>query len=61
MLPELCEKKLPNAILIEGSPLSKEFSSADTVLSLSGTIELLRKHDLLLESQATRPVEELLR
>ncbi len=56
MLPELehARPKEPNA-------LDKEFSSADTVLDLAGTTELLRRHGLLIVDGANKPVEELLR
>jgi hypothetical protein len=49
MLPELqdeCDSQ-PNA-------LNKEFSSADTVLDLAGTVELLARHSLLIGPAAFR-------
>lgn len=56
MLPELApprgERKLA---------LTKEFSSADAVLSLKGTAELLRRHHLLVEDVAPASAFELLR
>ena len=59
MLPELAAAtKEPNA-------LQKEFSSADDVLSFDATLELLRKHDLLVSDEdpmlAAAPGGELLR
>jgi UDP-glucose 4-epimerase len=44
MLPELCDgdEQEPNA-------LTKEFSSADAVLDLGGTVTLLRKHGQMIE------------
>ncbi len=44
MLPELCEKEDKEPLALE-----KEFSSADTVLDLAGTIDLLRKDRLMIE------------
>jgi FlaA1/EpsC-like NDP-sugar epimerase len=43
MLPELATKQ-PRA---EANALKREFSSADTVLSLAGTIKLLKQHRLM--------------
>ena len=56
MLPELRNnrKQKPNA-------LTKEYSSADSVLDLDGTIELLKKHRLMVEDVEGSNVEELLR
>ncbi|VVB88626.1 Polysaccharide biosynthesis protein [uncultured archaeon] len=55
MLPELCDtEQEPNA-------LTKEFSSADTVLDLEGTIALLRKHRLMIEDVDLSQGGELLR
>jgi FlaA1/EpsC-like NDP-sugar epimerase len=41
--------------------LTKEFSSADTVLDLDGTVSLLRKHSLMVEDVARDNLAELLR
>ena len=56
MLPELSnnKKKEPNA-------LTKEYSSADSVLDLEETIELLKKHHLMVEDVEISNREELLR
>jgi FlaA1/EpsC-like NDP-sugar epimerase len=56
MLPELREDTFsePNA-------LTKEFSSADTVVSLADTIELLRRHHLLPENLDISEHSEILR
>lgn len=56
MLPELREghPKEPNA-------LTKEFSSADTVLDLAGTVDLLSRHRLMVEDIDLSQDEELLR
>ena len=56
MLPELrgANKELPNA-------LDSEFCSADTVLNLEGTIELMDKHNLNVSTDAIAETEELLR
>jgi UDP-glucose 4-epimerase len=56
MLPELFEsgEQEPNA-------LSREFSSADTVLDLASTAALLKKHSLLIEDVDLLRREELLR
>lgn len=56
MLPELrtVNKKVPNA-------LDSEFCSADNVLDLEGTIELLAKHDLIVPIAELAEAEELLR
>lgn len=56
MLPELREQgeQEPNA-------LTKEFSSADTVLDLAGTIALLKKYGLIAEDVDLSQAEELLR
>jgi len=54
MLPELCDvdKQEPNA-------LTKEFSSADRVLDLGGTVTLLRKHGQTVEDADLSLGEEL--
>jgi len=56
MLPELSnnKKKEPNA-------LTKEYSSADSVLDLEETIELLKKHHLMVEDVEISNSGELLR
>lgn len=56
MLPELrtVNKKVPNA-------LDSEFCSADNVLDLEGTIELMDKHDLIVPIAELAEAEELLR
>lgn len=55
MLPELSNDwDEPNA-------LTKEFSSADTVLDLPGTIALLEKHKLMVDDQESSQAGELLR
>ena len=56
MLPELSnnKKKEPNA-------LTKEYSSADSVLDLEETIELLKRHHLMMEDVEISNREELLR
>lgn len=56
MLPELrtVNKKVPNA-------LDSEFCSADNVLDLEGTIELMAKHDLIVPIAELAEAEELLR
>ena len=56
MLPELSnnKKKEPNA-------LTKEYSSGDSVLDLKGTIDLLKKHRLMLEDVILSNSGELLR
>jgi UDP-glucose 4-epimerase len=41
--------------------LKKEFSSADTVLDLAGTVALLRRHRLRVEDVASESPAELLR
>lgn len=56
MLPELRAGGKP-----EPNALEKEFSSADTVLDLPGTVELLRKHGLTMEHVPEKRQEELLR
>lgn len=45
MLPELRDKEVETKVLI------KEFSSADNVLTLEGTTDLLRRHHLLLDQE----------
>jgi len=56
MLPELSnnKKKEPNA-------LTKEYSSGDSILDLEGTIELLKKHRLMVEDLELSNSGELLR
>ena len=56
MLPELSnnKKQQPNA-------LTKEYSSADSVLDLNGTIKLLKKHRLMVEDVEISNRGELLR
>lgn len=56
MLPELSnnKQKEPNA-------LTKEYSSADSVLDLEGTIDLLQKHRLMVEDVEMLNSGELLR
>ena len=56
MLPELrtVNREVPNA-------LENEFSSADNVLDLEGTIELMAKHDLIVPTAGLVEIEELLR
>jgi hypothetical protein len=56
MLPELTnnKKKEPNAVL-------KEYSSADSVLDLEGTIDLLKKHHVMVEDIEMSNSGELLR
>jgi UDP-glucose 4-epimerase len=56
MLPEL-ERDKP----AEANALSKEFSSADTVLDLGGTRDLLKMHGLLIGDSPNMSDEELLR
>ena len=56
MLPELRDGEAD-----EASVFKKEFSSADNVLDLAGTIDLLRGHQLLPEQQAAVPDTDLLR
>ena len=56
MLPELRGESRS-----ETSVLSKEFSSADTVLDLAGTVSLLRKHRLMPDQLPLREAGELLR
>ena len=56
MLPEL-----RNVNREEPSPLDNEFSSADNILDLEGTIELMAKHDLIVPTATLAEIEELLR
>ena len=56
MLPELAP---PEGA--EATALSKEFSSADTILDLQGTIDLLARHKLLVDDGAVASEYELLR
>jgi FlaA1/EpsC-like NDP-sugar epimerase len=56
MLPELSNNTQ------ESNAFAKEYSSGDKILNLTETIELLRKHKLLLEQENILPeTEELLR
>jgi len=56
MLPELYDEN-------EQKPpvLQKEFSSADSVLSLAETAELLKKHKLMIEDLQSHSIRELLK
>jgi UDP-glucose 4-epimerase len=56
MLPELhnAEDRLPRA-------LTKEFSSGDSVLDFNGTVDLLRRHRLMVEDADGHRTAELLR
>ena len=56
MLPELSNNKNKDA-----NTLPKEYSSADSVLDLEGTIELLKKHRLMVEDVELSNSGELLR
>ena len=56
MLPELAMGEAG-----EAPALSKEFSSADNVLDLKGTIDLLARHRLLIGDEAGKNEPELLR
>lgn len=56
MLPELCE-----AGVCEPNILTKEYSSADNVLDLDGTIQLLKRHRLMIDDVVLSKDEELLR
>jgi FlaA1/EpsC-like NDP-sugar epimerase len=56
MLPELCDTDEQ-----ERNILTKEFSSADKVLDLAGTIALLKKHHLMVEDLNLLESNELLR
>lgn len=56
MLPEL-QNKNP----LSPNVLKKEFSSADVVLDLEGTIELLKKHQLMVEDVDLANTSELIR
>lgn len=56
MLPELSNNKNKDANM-----LPKEYSSADSVLDLKGTIELLKKHRLMVEDIELSNSGELLR
>ncbi len=55
MLPELLHGSEP-----EPNALTGEFSSDDTLLDLEGTIDLLKKHKLMVENVESNN-EELLR
>jgi UDP-glucose 4-epimerase len=56
MLPELREDGMR-----EPSALNKEFSSADTVLDLAGTAQLLHQHRLMVDDPDTSQEAEMLR
>ena len=56
MLPELRDETVP-----EANALTKEFSSADTVLDYAGTVSLLEQHRLMPEDVEALPDAELLR
>lgn len=56
MLPELCEDGAR-----ESNVLTKEFSSADTVLDLADTIQLLGKHRLMVDDVDLSQDAEMLR
>jgi len=56
MLPELRDGEWD-----EPGRLTKEFSSADTVLDLAGTVSLLQKHRLMIEDVNLAEAGELLR
>lgn len=56
MLPELQDMNHP-----EPNALKKEFSSVDVVLDLEGTIELLKKHQLMVEDVDLANTSELIR
>lgn len=55
MLPELRDP------CVEAQALAAEFSSADTVLGLQGTVELLQRHDLMVPNGKFYRAGELLR
>jgi UDP-glucose 4-epimerase len=55
MLPEIAD------IAGEASPMRSEFSSADTVLDLDGTVALLRQHRLMVGDVVLSQTGELLR
>ncbi len=56
MLPELRQAEVRDK-----DPLTKEFSSADTVLDFEGTVALLKTHRLMLEDTDHASASELLR
>jgi UDP-glucose 4-epimerase len=56
MLPDLREQ-----VQSEANALSKEFSSADNVIDLASTVELLTKHELMPDQVRTRSGNELLK
>ena len=56
MLPELRDETAP-----EPNALTKEFSSADTVLDYTGTVALLKQHSLTVEDVERTSDSELLR
>jgi FlaA1/EpsC-like NDP-sugar epimerase len=55
MLPELQDGEMPPAVLVN------EFSSSDNILDLPATVELLNKHQLMLEDINIDEANELLR
>lgn len=55
MLPELA------SLAVEAAALGGEFSSADTVLTLQGTIDLLTRHKLMIDDGTVEREPELLR
>lgn len=55
MLPELA------SLAVEAAALGGEFSSADTVLTLQGTIDLLTRHKLMIDDGTIEREPELLR
>jgi UDP-glucose 4-epimerase len=56
MLPELASKGGRNK-----TALTKEFSSADTILDLAGTIALLKRYQLMVDQVKSANNLELLR
>ena len=56
MLPELADKNRSPA-----NALKHEFSSADNILSLAGTVKLLKQHKLMVDTGSPREDGELLR
>jgi len=57
MLPEL----VPDMSVYANSPLTKEFSSGDTVLNFQQTVDLLAKHSLLPGMDNKQGLSEILR
>jgi FlaA1/EpsC-like NDP-sugar epimerase len=55
-LPELAPEATDSRV-----PLAKEYSSADGVIGLDATKELLERHELMVDQQPLEVVEELLR